>query len=155
VSTLTEQLSQVQRVQQQGPKVELETVPPSPAAWKAALFKLVVGVGALATAASVWLGARNVNLPPKVDAQQARTEVVETRTDTAATEVAALRGEVAMLKKQRQDWLVYWLELQRIQGVQVARPEGLPAASKVDVVVPLRRRGESGPSLYVNTPPPW
>jgi hypothetical protein len=133
------------------PKVEAEEPPlPSPSAWKAALFKLVVGLGAILTAAATYLGVKTqTTLPPKVEANEVRTTV--TKTDAAATDIASLRGRVSLLERRLDDGDAYWIEVWRVNGVQVRRPDGLPAAPKIDVVMP--HRGSSGP-IQVNTPPP-
>jgi hypothetical protein len=128
-------------------------VPATPAAWKGWLFKALVSIGAILTATATILGWIASKLPPKVEANEVRTTVTESKTDTAATDIAALRGRVSLLERRDDDEVAYWLEIWRMTGVQIRRPEQLQAAPKIEVVVPHRRDGD-GPSLIVNTPPP-
>jgi len=76
---------------------------PTPRAWKAALFKVIVGLGALLTAAATILGVRaNTAIEPKVENNTARTRVVETAADTLTERVSKLEAFARAETKRRQ-----------------------------------------------------
>jgi hypothetical protein len=75
---------------------------PSPRAWKAALFKVVVGLGAVLTATATILGVRATAIEPKVDKNTVRTNVVEVAQDTLTERVAKLEAFARADSKRHQ-----------------------------------------------------
>ena len=76
---------------------------PTPHAWRAAIFKFVVGLGALLTAAATILSVRaNTAIEPKVETQAVRTGVVETAADTLTSRVSKLEAYARAETKRRQ-----------------------------------------------------
>jgi hypothetical protein len=75
---------------------------PTPGAWRSALFKMVVGLGALLTAAATILGVRaNTAIEPKVETNAVRTKVVEVAADTLTDRVTKLEAFARSEAKRR------------------------------------------------------
>jgi hypothetical protein len=75
---------------------------PSPKAWRAALFKLLVAAGAFLTAATAYLSLRTASVEPKVAAQEVRVKATETTQDTLVDRVAKLEAYARAETKRRQ-----------------------------------------------------
>jgi hypothetical protein len=84
------------------PKATAAYEDPSPRAWKAALFKLLVAAGAFLTAATAYLSLRTAAVEPKVAAQEVRVKAAETTQDTLVDRVAKLEAFARAETKRRQ-----------------------------------------------------
>jgi hypothetical protein len=84
------------------PKATAVEPPPTPAAWRAALFKLLVAAGAFLTAATAYLSLRTAAVEPKVEAQEVRVKAAESTQETLVDRVAKLEGYIRAERKRTQ-----------------------------------------------------
>jgi hypothetical protein len=140
---------------------EAENAPQAPAVpppvWSAAgkLMLAVAGfITLIGTPLGVYLTARAAALEPKVDRTEVKTNVTEQKTDTNSEALTSATKRIQALEKCNQDRLNWYLEIERQRGVDIRRPENLPAPGEVKVTpVPPAFRGR-GPIMVVETPPP-
>lgn len=117
-----------------------------------AAIGLLVALTLLGTPLGVYLSTSAAATAAEVERQkrQMQKDAEEAIKDTKEND-----RELAAMKAELQAFKAYFIEVQRLQGVKIRRPEGLPEAPKLDSSAPLHdpNRVTAGPSLTIQTPP--